>query len=804
MADTQLPIAALRTELLAELGKRPVVITSPTGSGKSTQVPRYCPGPTLVIEPRRVACRALAARVAELEGCEVGTTVGYQVRDESVRSGDTRVLFVTPGIALRMSEQWPRFAHIVIDEFHERAMDIDLLFALLRARHPERMVVMSATMDAERVAGALGGVHLRAKGRAYPVDIEYLPQQMLLPEAQGLEERVEAALRRAESLAGDVLVFLPGKGEIGAVESHLARKLPKLSLLPLHGGLTLQQQSRIFQPSGRARRVILSTNVAETSLTVPGIGVVIDAGLVRRTRYHQGRGYLALMPIALDSADQRAGRAGRLGPGHCIRLWSSAAKLEAATPPEIHRESLTPLLLAAAACGSRVDDLPFLDLPKTHALQDARADLRALGAVDEDDDVTEAGRALFGLPLDPALGRLLVQARGSDAAEDVVNLVAALAVGRPMFIRPVDPERPDPLREDGCDASALIRAMRLGDPREHPISAAVLGEARRNRDRIRRLLGAGGGKGGGKGNGGERNKAAGTGRSRDMQVDRARLAAIAMAADPRCAHVARERRGRLSFSNGGTELELGRDSCLGVSRAPEAILVLDARGVGDRRRTRMLITCACPVPLSALDAAGLGRDRLAGVAKRGGKLRATLERVYAKRVLSTREVSPKGEMARDGIAKLFLEGRLLPDALAAARARLSHLKLAQRLSRRRPRPQLDWSALPAETPALDDWVAERLLQLGVESGEDLGLLSAQDLIPDALPYDIQQHLDEQFPMTLDMGDARYVAEYDLERGRVLLTLKRGKPAQPPRRNFLPAFGGLSVFAEAGGRMHRVT
>lgn len=787
MSDNALPIATLREPLLSSLGKRAVVITSPTGSGKSTQVPRYCPGQTLVIEPRRVACRALATRVAELEGSAVGDAVGYRVRDESAAGDATRVLFVTPGIALRMAERWDDFAHIVIDEFHERGMETDLLFALLQARHRERMVVMSATMDAERVASALHGVHLRAEGRAFPVDVSYLAEQALLPELPGLEARLEAALGRALQLEGDVLVFLPGKAEIGAAQAHLQARFSRLSLLPLHGGLSLQEQSRIFSP-GRERRVILATNVAETSLTVPRIGVVIDAGLVRRTRYHHGRGYLALSPIALDSAEQRAGRAGRLGPGHCIRLWSESAKLEPSTPPELHRESLSPLLLAAAACGARVDDLPFLDAPKPHAVDDAREDLRALGAIDDDDAITDAGRALFGLPLDPALGRLLVQARGTDAQADVVDLVAALTVGRPLFTRPCDPADPDPLRQDGCDASALIRAMRLGDPGLHPLSASALAEARRNRGRLRALL---------------RLPKRRTEAEADMRVDRERLAAVAMRADPRCAHVARSRRGKLAFSNGGTEIELGRDSCVGLLRPPEALVVLDARGVGDRRRTRMLITCGCPVPLSALEQAGLGRDRLAKVGKRSGKLVATLERVYAKRVLSTREEAPTGAMARAGIAQLFLEGRLLPEALASARRRLTHLLLARRLSRRRPRPPLDWSALPDEVPQLQDFVQTRLQQLGVESAEDLSLLSAQDLVPDPLPDEIQRHLDEHFPVELDLGDARYAAEYDLDRGRVTLTLLRGKPAQPPRRAFLPGFGGLTIFAEAGGRMHRI-
>mgnify|MGYP002621079614 CR=1 FL=1 len=466
-----LPVDVLRDELLRVVADAPVVLSSPTGSGKSTQVPRWLRsrGRVLVVEPRRVACRSLAARVAELEGSPLGQAVGYRVRDEDRATAATEVLFVTPGVALRMLadgalDDW---RSVVLDEFHERSLDTDLLLALLdewRAARPERgLVVMSATVDVERLTAHLAGVALSAAGRLHPVEVRYRDDGRTLPHDRDLPQRVRAALDTLPP-AGDVLVFLPGVAQIAACEQALA-SWPGGDCLPLHGSLSLDEQSRVFTPGPR-RRVILATNVAETSLTVPGVSAVIDSGLVRRTRYHNGRGYLTLVPVALDSADQRAGRAGRLGSGVCVRLWSERARLDERTPPEVHRESLTPLLMAAAACGRRLDDLRFVDPPPVHAVGSARADLQALGALGEADDLTPTGAALFGLPLDPALGRLLVEALGTPVERDMIDLVAALAVGRPLWSgeRPEDPA--DDLRAGGCDVEAMegfgvLRAAQL-------------------------------------------------------------------------------------------------------------------------------------------------------------------------------------------------------------------------------------------------------------------------------------------------------------------------------------------------------
>jgi len=313
MSDA-LPIDTYRDAVLDAVHTGPVVITSPTGSGKSTQVPRWLvrDGPVLVVQPRRVACRSLAQRVAQLQDSALGDRVGYAVRDDRRASEATELLFVTTGVALRLlrSGDIERYRSVVLDELHERSMDLDLLLAMLAGR--EGLVLMSATLDAERVTEHVGGTLVAAEGRTYPVDIRYPPGQPPVPDADRLPERIAAALDRLPpDDDGDVLVFLPGKGEIAAAADHLRGRH---QVVALHGGLSLDQQGRAFRTDG-PRKVILSTNVAETSVTLPRVTAVIDSGLVRRTRYHRGRSVLTLVPVAADAADQRAGRAGRLRPG---------------------------------------------------------------------------------------------------------------------------------------------------------------------------------------------------------------------------------------------------------------------------------------------------------------------------------------------------------------------------------------------------------------------------------------------------------------------------------------------------------
>ncbi len=779
-ARLELPIFALRAAFDAAHARGPVVVSSPTGSGKSTEVPRWCEGPVLVVEPRRIACRSLAVRVAELEGARVGDGVGYVVRDEHVARADTRIVFATPGVVLRSDALLARAGTVVLDELHERSLDVDLLLALLLDRRrttvsPPRLVVMSATLDGDRVATHIGGEHLAAEGRAFPVDVRYSALGDVSPDGDGLASRVRRAVDEAASDPGDVLVFLPGKAEIDACA--VALRGVAANVLALHGGLTLDDQRRAFESTPR-KKIILATNVAETSLTIPGIGVVIDSGLVRQTRYHDGRGYLTLGAIAADSAQQRAGRAGRTGPGICYRMWGAAMRLAPTTPPEIARESLVPLVLTAAAWGKQPEDLPFLDAPKPYALDAARLDLAAWGALDARGALTVGGEALFAMPLDADLARLLEAARmrGPACLSDAIDLVSALAVARPMFLPGPAPEDPhDDLRLGGCDATALVRAVRIGTPESHRVSGFVVAEARRIRARLRTLhkLGAGA-------------------LDDATPVDRDGLVAAALEADSRVAYVARPRGRETFFSNGGTEIELARESAVRNVRDVEAVVVFASRAFGTGRETRLLMTCATPVSIRVLARAGLGRDRLGAVRLEGKRAVASVERVYAKRVLESRDEVPTGDVARAAIAELFLRGSLFRPSLTTARERLAMTTLAAKLGARGHRAGVPGLAVPLP---LEAWTLARLEALGVESGDDLALLSASDLLPPEVPFEVRAFLEKDFPRVVNVGDAVYETDYDLDRNQVLLRMKKGSRHEPPPLSYLPRFAGFRIVVE---------
>jgi ATP-dependent helicase HrpB len=753
------------------------VLSSPTGSGKSTEVPRFCEGRVLVIEPRRIACRSLAARVAQLEQTRLGDGVGYVVRDEHVASDATRIVYATPGIALRNRALLDSARTVILDEFHERSLELDLLLALLLRGRRTGLVIMSATLEGERVALHVGGRHLTAAGRAFPVDIRYVGGRDALPNAIDLSARVQQALDEAAGDPGDVLVFLPGKAEIAACADTLRGAF---TIVPLHGGLSLDEQRRAFEPAPR-KKLVLATNVAETSLTIPGIGVVIDAGLVRQTRYHAGRGFLALGPIAEDSAAQRAGRAGRTAPGVCYRLWSQAARLHPTTLPEIHRESLVPLVLMAAAWGEPVETLPLLDAPKPYALQAARADLAAWGALQGDAALSDSGRELFALPIEPLHARLLVAARKHDCVEDMLDLVSVLSVGRPLFGtgRSMDLAPDEDLRAQGCDASAAIAALRSERPEDHGASAFVVREARLVRTRLRHM------------------EQLPDSAPRKAAVDRERLARAAIAADPRLCHIARRHGREVFFSNGGTEIELARESAARNLRELEALLALDTRGFGMGSEARLVVTCAIPTTLSAIARAGLGRDRLGPVQLKKQRVTATIERVYAKRVISTREETPEGELARAALLELMLRGSLFRDAIATTRVRLERTALAAKLASRS-----DFASVAADAPvpSIETWLSSRLEAVGVESGDDLALLSPADFISPDLPYEIRATLDSEYPLSVHIGDATYRPEYDLERNQVLLRMTKGSRRDPPPLAYLPKFPGLRICVETRAGM----
>ncbi len=441
-----LPVAAGLTELVDRAEGGPAVLQSPPGSGKTTLVPPALAvareGRVVVAQPRRIAARAAAGRLAELLAEPVGATSGYAVRGERRTGPDTAVEFVTAGLLLRRLQhdpELPGVAAVVLDEVHERQVESDLLLAMLpevRAtlRDDLALVAMSATIDAERVAALLGAEVVTVPGALYPVGTVWAPAPAGVPRltprgtAPRFLDHVAATVRRAlAEQEGDVLAFLPGAREVDDV----VRRLTGVEALALHGRLPPAEQDRALRPGPR-RRVVVATAVAESSLTVPGVRVVVDSGLAREPHTDHNRGLAGLVTrnVSQAAADQRAGRAGREGPGVVYRCWSAGehAAFARHPQPEILSADLTGTVLELAAWGApRGAGLAMLDRPPPAGVKAAEEVLRSLGAVDDDGQITERGRVVAGLGTDPRLARALYDGSalvGPRLAAEVVALLA--------------------------------------------------------------------------------------------------------------------------------------------------------------------------------------------------------------------------------------------------------------------------------------------------------------------------------------------------------------------------------------------
>ena len=426
-----------------------LVLEAPPGAGKTTQVPLalldadWLEGKKIVmLEPRRVAARAAAGFMAKQLGEAVGATVGYRIRFENKVSADTRVLVVTEGILTRMLQddpELPGVGAVLFDEFHERHLAGDLGLALALdvqagLREDLRIVVMSATLDGERLARLLDAPRLSSEGRAFPVVVDHFPARR--------DEALEHQLKRAVEQAlvvhpGDVLVFLPGRREIERAQRLLAEAVDsRVEILQLHADLPVEQQSRVLQPSpDGVRRVVLATNVAESSVTLPGVRVVIDSGLAREPRFEPNSGFsrLDVVTIAQASADQRAGRAGRVDEGWAYRLWPQSQRLEPQRRPEISQVELASLALELAAWGS--DALRFVDPPPAGAMAAGRDLLHRLGALDAGDTVTALGRRMLALGTHPRVAAMLLCAGDPQQQALACDLAALLDARDPLRTR---------------------------------------------------------------------------------------------------------------------------------------------------------------------------------------------------------------------------------------------------------------------------------------------------------------------------------------------------------------------------------
>jgi ATP-dependent helicase HrpB len=737
--DTSLPIDAVLADLTASLGARPnAVLVAPPGAGKTTRVPLALldepwvnGGKLIVLEPRRLAARAAAERMAQTLGEAVGETVGLRVRLGSKVGRRTRIEVVTEGVFARMILDDPALdgvAAVLFDEFHERSLDADLGLALALdaqggLREDLRLLVMSATLDGARVAGLLGGSPvIESEGRAYPVETRYLGRD---PNRRIEEQVAEAVLRALRAEGGSILVFLPGQGEIRRVDALLRERIgdPTVDVAPLYGALDRGEQDLAVGPARPGRRkIVLATAIAETSLTIEGVRVVIDSGLARVPVYEPSIGLTRLETVRVSraAADQRRGRAGRTEPGICYRLWEEAATgaLEAYARPEILSADLAPLLLDCAAWGvADPTGLAFLDPPPAPALKEARGLLRQLHALDEGGRITDIGRRLRDLPLPPRLARMVLAAGERGQARDAAD-VAAVLVERGLGGDGVDlTERVERFRRDRSQRAESMRRMAEGWAR---------GPARSGSGPKAEALSVG--------------------------------ALLTLAYPDRIAR-ARGKTGEYLMANGrGAALEAHER----LAREPY-LAIAEVTGAAASAR----ILAAAPLSSDEIEAL-VGEDieqRHEVSFDRGARaLRARALRRYGALVLGERPlpVPATEEAARAlaaGLVSLGLDALPWSKALAQWRERVMFLRGAEGDEW----PDLSDAAL-AQTA--EEWLAPHLV--GKSGLNDIGPETLSEALRGLLPWSLQRRLDLEAPTHMEVPTGSQIPiDYGAEEGPVL-------------------------------------
>ena len=836
-----LPVDEIRDQVTRALSARqPLIVTAPTGSGKSTRLPGWLAEDTssrvMVVEPRRVACRSLARYLASQAGERPGQSVGYSIRFEDVRGPDTQIVFVTPGVALRMLSDADdfEFGAVLVDEFHERGWEVDLITAILRQRQQQGdrglpVVFTSATLDVDELVGALDATVLEAKGRTYPVEISYQGQAGM-PSSQDLAERVERAVRGALDSEddGEILVFLPGKGEIADCERQLgglARRHSEIELLQVHASLPMRRLMRAFEdPKPGRRRIFLATNVAETSVTLPGVTWVIDSGLVRMQLHRAGRAALALTAASLDSMDQRAGRAGRVKPGRCIRLWERQWSPSATTPPEIERIELDDVLVRAAACGlegATFDQAPWVTQPPTFAVERAREQLQRIRALDARGHLTEIGAQLGQMPVSAHEARVLLDPP-RDLASAAADLVAILQRGTRMMLPPgraggdtgrIKAARAELFEGVRDEVTEAIVALRRGQARRHGIHGAALKETRRISTSLRKILGV---------------RPTNPTRDTDPPPDPERLAAYVLERVPEMGFVLRERaknkrsrrRGRSQpWANGAVEVQVdpyvphNEDDHLEPHQRPVAGALLDHTWLGDRKGYgvhgfgRMLLPCSLDTMADHVDG-----ERAVGDPKvrrrRGVRVEAPVRQELAGVVLRERVERLTGRALCQAVAGLILQNRVLKGAAGPVQDALHLWKIARDFEPGVEHAHWDLEAVrERELPEVEVYLAERLAELGLERSEELALIEPEDLLPDlagqlgTMPYELEQLL-EELPRTWEhLGAVYSVTPSPLAR-RVTLepANKAARRAGEPARDVLPRFRGWRVVYRQDSRV----
>ncbi len=497
MPASSLPIDSVLPELLAALSKsNSVVLKAPAGAGKTTRVPTAVldaglagERQILMLQPRRVAARAAARRMSFERGTKLGEDIGYQVRFDEQVTARTRIRVVTEGVLLRMLFDDPfleRLGVVVFDEFHERSLSSDVALGMVwriqqTVRPDLKIVVMSATLAAQPIAQFLGGCPIvESEGRTFPVEVRYLkfPDQRPI-----VQQASEAVVQMLDRTSGDMLVFLPGVGEIRRVEQELSGRLQDVAVMPLYGDLPAEQQDAVLAPCPR-RKIVLATNVAETSITVDGITCVIDSGLARVPTFDANVGLdrLELKKCSKASADQRAGRAGRTAPGVCLRLWDERSQVLRPDfeEPEVRRVDLAGTVLQLWCWGEReVAAFPWFEPPRAAAVEQALDLLKRLDAI-TDVGVTPLGELIARFPTHPRIGRLLLEGQSRGVAERVALLAALLSERDPFMRQSEGGSRPQMQARLRSQSDTLDRLSALEDFAQRGTRQSVLGEINMN------------------------------------------------------------------------------------------------------------------------------------------------------------------------------------------------------------------------------------------------------------------------------------------------------------------------------------
>lgn len=762
-----LPIDEAIPELTAALGShRSVVLQAPPGAGKSTVVPLVLldqPWMTgkrlLMLEPRRLAARAVAHRMAQTLKQSVGATVGYRMRMDTRVSRDTRIEVVTEGVLTRMLQSDPSLegvAAVIFDEFHERSLQADLGLALaIDARNnltPDlKLLVMSATLDGEAVAALLDNAPIvTAQGPTFPVETRFvgkgappLPPTAYIPGQQ--QESPEAFVARTVSRAlreerGDVLVFLPGAREIRRVQSLLTDTIPPeqpVRIFPLFGELSGEDQDAALQPSPPgSRKVVLATNIAETSLTIQGVRVIVDSGLVRRSIFDPSTGMsrLETQRISRASAEQRQGRAGRVEPGVCYRVWSEGAQRSLApfTSPEIVEADLAPLALELASWGTRdASELQWLDAPPAAMLASARDLLAHLGALDEAGRITQHGRAMARLTVHPRLAHMLLRAADLRSVPLAADLAALLS------------ER-DLLRADGGGRDADIRSrldVVRGDSHAGSVDRTSLQRAKRTaKDLVSAVSTAA--------TTARAATSGATGSATTAARDNPGASAGVLLAFAYPDRVARRRPGadgaRYTLANGrGAHF-----SDLQPLAKQEFIVAID---LDDRDRDARILLAA-PLTRDEIDEHLSDRLQRGKSVEWNSREQAVLARRYIRLDAITIEEKPLNEVPRDAARSAMLQGvrELGIDALPWTR---DARDIQARMEFVRNKAGVDQNVWPAVSDqalfeTLDEWLAPWLD--GITRRDHLSRLELPDILKSLLPWEKRRQLDQLAPTHLQV------------------------------------------------------